>query len=85
MASLSKSTLKSSSKKRIEVSRSRSTIARKVIAFEEIVSVKRRENSERRAADLLDLPRTTIRSWRDQKKDHEELGAFFKTPVGAVF
>jgi len=85
MASLSENTPQNSRKKRIKVSRSRSTISRKVIAFEEIVSVKSRENSERRAADLLDLPRTTIRSWRDQTKDHEELGAFLKTPVGASF
>ena len=85
MVSLSKNISQNSSKKRIKVSRSRLTISRKVIAFEEIISVKSCGNSERSAADLLDLPRSTIRSWRDQTKDHEELEVFLKTPVGASF
>jgi len=85
MASLSENTPQNSSKKRIKVSRSRSTISRKVIAFEELINLKHHKNSARRASDLLEIPNSTMKSWREQRQDDEELKAFVGTSVGMAF
>lgn len=77
-----------STQKRLKVNRTRPIIARKVVAFQELISLKRHKKSEREVANLLEVPNSTMQSWRIQEKSKEipdELREFFSTPVGADF
>jgi hypothetical protein len=65
-----------------------SVIARKIIAFQELTNLKRQKKSAREAADILEVPNSTMQSWREQKNSQKapvELVEFFSTPVGADF
>ena len=61
------STLPEATKKISKISRSRTKIANKVIAFEEILSSNRGSMSERGASKLVDVPNSTMQSWRIKK------------------
>lgn len=71
-------------KKRHKVHRHRPEIARKVIAFQEIINLKQNKKSFREAAHFLEVPNATMQSWRKRTTNHE-LGEFFATPVGTAF
>ncbi|MBF5059551.1 hypothetical protein [Candidatus Neptunochlamydia vexilliferae] len=85
MKALSENTDQNSRKKCKKVYRSQSTVSRKVVAFEEFMNLEHHKNSERCVAKLLEVPNSTMRSWRKKESDNEELSAFFETPVGAIF
>lgn len=77
-----------STQKRLKINRIRPIIARKVIAFQELISLKQHKRSEREVANLLEVPNSTMQSWRAQKKSQkipDELLEFFLTPVGSDF
>lgn len=85
MEPLSENITQDSRTKYIKVNRSRSVVARKVIAFEELINLKYHKNSARRASDLLEIPNSTMKSWRERKQEDKELEAFIGSSVGAAF
>jgi hypothetical protein len=84
MEPISQNTKIYASKKRSKIHRTRDEISRKVVAFQELIHLKNKK-SVREAADLLEIPRSTMEYWIDQEALHEiqEIAAFFSTPVGA--
>lgn len=88
MNPLSTNVIQNTITKHRKVYRTRPIIARKIIAFQELINLERRKKSERGAADILEVPNSTMQSWRKQKnfqKKPAELLDFFSTPVGADF
>lgn len=85
MEILSENTTQDSSKKYTKQNRSRSIVSRKIVAFEELIQLKHHKHSARGVAALLEIPHSTMKSWRQQKKDHKELEVFFATPIGVDF
>ncbi len=85
METVSENTTQNSRKKYTKANRSRSIVARKVIAFEELINLEHHKNSARRASSLLEIPNSTMKSWREQKQNDEELEVFIGTPAGANF
>ena len=82
------STLPEATKKISKISRSRTKIANKVIAFEEILSSNRGSMSERGASKLVDVPNSTMQSWRIKKSSAQicpELNEFLSGAVGQKF
>lgn len=75
-------------KTRSKIHRTQPTIARKIIAFQELISLEKQKNSEREAAGLLEVPNSTMQSWKKRTNSQEvppELAEFLSTPVGADF
>ena len=71
-----------------KVHRTQPAIARKIIAFQELINLEKKKKSAKEAADLLEVPNSTMQSWREQESLQKvpiELKSFFSTPVGAVF
>jgi len=71
-----------------KVYRTQPIIARKIIAFQELINLERRKKSAREAADILEVPNSTMQSWRRQKPLQNvpaELMDFFSKPTGADF
>lgn len=71
-----------------KIYRSQPIIARKIIAFQELINLERRKKSAREAADILEVPNSTMQSWRQQKALQSvpvELVDFFSKPAGADF
>jgi len=88
MNTLSAATQQNATKKIRKVHRTEPAIARKVIAFQELVKLKKHKKSAREAADILEVPNSTMQSWRERKTSEKvpiELAEFFATPVGADF
>ena len=73
--------------KRRKLHRAPPEIARKIVAFEEIISANSMK-SERELVKLLNLPNSTMQTWRAQKIAKEvtedEVAIFFATPTGSV-
>lgn len=88
MNSVSTDPVQSATKKHQKVHRLNSVIAKKVIAFHELIGLKHNKKSCREAADLLEIPNSTMQSWR-KKRDSLEwrrgMGSFLTTPIGADF
>jgi hypothetical protein len=75
-------------KKRRKIHRSRQEISHKVIAFQQLTSLKQNQMSERQAAALLEVPFSTMHFWKTQENNQEidpELAEFISTPVGQKF
>jgi len=75
-------------KKRPKVHRSRQEILSKVTAFRELTSLKQTPMSERQAAVMLEVPFSTMHSWKTQDNNQEidpELTEFISTPAGQKF
>jgi hypothetical protein len=87
MDTLSNKSSENARKKRSKINRSHKIISNKVIAFEEILDVKESKRSKREIADLLEIPNSTMQSWRKRKggDDLEELENFFSRPIGVAF
>ncbi len=88
MHPVSDNTIQHSTQKCSKIHRAQPVIARKVIAFQELIHLERHKKSAREAAELLEVPNSTMRSWRNQtnhRQAPEELVKFFSTPVGADF
>jgi Family of unknown function (DUF6399) len=71
-----------------KVHRTRPVIARKILAFHELLNLEKNKKSARDAAELLEIPNSTMQSWRKQtfsRKAPIELVEFLSTPVGADF
>ena len=87
MNSLSMILLENTTKKRSKINRSPIVISNKVIAFQEILSLKDSKRSAREIADFLEVPNSTMQSWREKRKlnDLDELEIFFKGAVGTAF
>ena len=79
---------KKATQKSRKISRSRLEISQKVIAFQELISLERTEMSEREVTKLLEVPRTTMRSWRRQEGEEKlcpELSEFLSGHAGKQF
>ena len=73
---------------RSKIHRMQPVIARKIIAFQELIGVAHHKKSAREAAELLEIPNSTMQTWRHQtnyRQASKELIEFFSTPVGADF
>jgi hypothetical protein len=88
MHPLYENTIQYSTSKYSKIHRAQPIIARKVVAFQELINLKRHKKSAREAAELLEIPNSTMQSWRNQTSNRQapkELVEFFSTPVGADF
>jgi hypothetical protein len=88
MQPVSDNTIQHSSSKYSKIHRARPIIARKIVAFQELINLERHKKSDREAAELLEIPNSTMQSWRKQtncQQASKELIEFFSTPVGADF
>lgn len=75
-------------KKRPIVIRSSSEIARKIVAFQELISLNQTKITARGAAALLEIPNSTMQSWCTQKDGDQvcsELLEFVSKPAGQEF
>jgi len=75
-------------KKRPKVHRSRLEISSKVVAFRQLISLEHNQISERQAAALLEVPFSTMHSWKVQENNQKidaQLTEFISTPVGQKF
>jgi hypothetical protein len=88
MHPISDNTIKHSRTKCSKIHRAQPIIARKVVAFQELINLQRHKKSAREAAEILEIPNSTMQSWRNQTSHQQapkELVEFFSTPVGADF
>lgn len=75
-------------KKCHKVHRTHPIISRKIIAFKELTNLEKKKKSAREAADLLEIPNSTMQSWSLRKptsKTRPELINFFSTFPGTDF
>lgn len=75
-------------KKRIKLHRSGQEKACKIVAFQQLTSLKQSQISKRQAAALLEVPFSTMKSWETQESCQElepELVEFIQTPGGQKF
>jgi hypothetical protein len=88
MMPVSTKALENAIKKRPKIHRSRQEISSKVVAFQQLTSLNRNQLSERQAAALLEVPFSTMHSWKTQANAQAvdpELREFIATPVGQKF
>src|SRR5208282_1159013 len=88
MSPVSTCSLENATKKHPKINRSRTEISKKIVAFQELISLKHSKNSAREAAAFLEVPNSTMQSWRSRDDFQEispELADFFSTPTGAEF
>src|SRR5438552_6939958 len=88
MRSVSSKTEESATTKKQCKIRSPVVIVRKIIAFQELMDTEHIKRSAREASQLLEIPNSTMQSWREQKCSREtpvELIEFFSTLAGANF
>lgn len=88
MNPVSENSIQNSTTKCLKTHRSRLTIARKVVAFQELLALQYHKKSAREASGLLEVPNSTMQSWQKQlnsRKMSKELEEFFSTPIGADF
>jgi hypothetical protein len=88
MNSISTNTLQNATIKKYKSHCTQPAIARKLVAFEELINLERQKKSAREAAHILEIPNSTMQSWRKPKISQEapiELTKFFLTPTGADF
>lgn len=74
--------------KRQKIHRSRPLIADKVVAFKVLSSLERHKKSAREAASILEVPNSTMQSWKTQRYASQEFAEweeFFLSPSGAGF
>lgn len=67
--------------------RSRIIISEKIVAFDVIANLQHTKRSTRKISSLLEIPNSTMRSWKTQNSSEspDELRAFISTPAGAEF
>ena len=73
--------------KYLKIHRSRLAISEKIVAFDVLASLRTRR-SARDISSILEVPNSTMRSWKAQGSSEEpsaELTAFFSTPHGLKF
>lgn len=88
MEPLSISFQEKTTKKHPKISRSQPEIYRKIIAFEEIFALQQNKKSERKVAVFLEIPNSTMQSWRSCQSPQSrlpELIEFFSTLVEKEF
>jgi hypothetical protein len=85
MEPLLTSSQESITKKRLKICRSQLEISKKIIAFEELFALKKNGKSAREVAALLEVPNSTMQSWKSRKASQElfpEVIGFFSTVAG---
>lgn len=88
MHPVSSNAIQDSTSKCSKIHRTQPIIARKVVAFQELINLEHHKKSAREVAELLEIPNSTMQSWRNQincRQAPKELAEFFSTPVGADF
>jgi hypothetical protein len=88
MQPVSDNAIQYSTQKYSKIHRTQPIIARKIVAFQELINLEHHKKSAREAAELLEIPNSTMQSWRNQtncRQAPKELVEFFSTPVGADF
>jgi hypothetical protein len=87
MNTVSSKTTQKATESHLKKYRTHSAIARKVVAFQELINLSDKK-SGREAAALLEVPNSTMQSWQKHISSQEgskKLEEFFSTPVGAEF
>jgi len=88
MDSLSPVSTENATKKRIKITHTRKETSSKIVAFEVLSSLKHKKRSGREITRLLEIPNSTMQSWRTTAAAKEvpyEVEAFLATPFGAEF
>jgi hypothetical protein len=69
-----------------KIYRTRPAIARKIIAFQELLNLERSKKSQREAANILEIPNSTMQSWRTKPSPNvtSDVVEFFSSPSGAI-
>jgi hypothetical protein len=70
-----------------KIHRTQQTISRKIIAFQELINLEKHKKSEREAAYILEIPNSTMQSWRANRTSFDQshkLAEFFSTSYGAA-
>ena len=77
----------STTKKRPKINRSPLVISKKVVAFQELISLKKTRKSKREVSSLLEIPNSTMQTWvlNHKIQETQELSDFFLTPTGAMW
>ncbi len=65
-----------------KIHRSREVISRKWVAYQELTNSEA-NCSQRVAARILKIPRSTFQGWNESQAQNDELDRFFNSPVGA--
>lgn len=68
-----------------KIHRSRLAISEKIVAFDVLASLQHSRRSAREISSILEVPNSTMRSWKAQEKSSTELTEFFSTPHGLKF
>ena len=88
MDSVSANPLQNSTKKRSKINRSRPAIAQKIVAFQALTHLEHSRKSAREAASILEIPNSTMQTWRTEKTVkgvlEDEISTFFATPAGST-
>ncbi len=71
MTQFSTNPLENATKKRPKVHRSRHEISSKIIAFQQLISLKLNKMSERQASALLEVPFSTMQSWKIREDEQK--------------
>jgi hypothetical protein len=89
MDSVSANPLQNSTKKRSKINRSRPAIAQKIVAFQALTHLEHNKKSAREAANILEIPNSTMKTWRTQKTAKEamedEIATFLQLRQAAPF
>ena len=70
------------------IHRNRVDISKKIVAFDVLASLQHTTRSSREISSILEVPNSTMRSWKGQTafpESNSELQGFFATPCGALF
>lgn len=69
------------------IHRPRSAILEKIVSFDVLAHLQHTVRSEREITAILEVPNSTMRSWKIQQRSYEEMALyeFFSTPHGAHF
>jgi hypothetical protein len=81
-------TSQEATKKHQKIHRLPSVISRKVVACQELLNVEHKKLSARKAAELLNVPNSTMQSWIQQINSDKllsDLAKFLSTPTGSDF
>jgi hypothetical protein len=88
MPIISANIIQNATTKSRKIHRAQQIIARKVVSFQELINLEKQKKSAREAAYLLEVPNSTMQSWRERElsqKAPAALVTFISTPTGADF
>ncbi len=88
MNTVSANTTQNATIKNSKIHRAQPAIARKVVAFRELINLEQWKKSARETASILEVPNSTMQSWRSKENSpgvSPELTEFLSTVSGSIF